>query len=167
MHSTTQHNNHKTRYEPICLGVTSFSRFHTPRGGWRSRKLYCHNVLFSHQSVSRLSINNIFNTYFSTLYTRESVEDMPSLEYKYHGPTVSGVNIIAEIIMKTLTKLHAYKAPGLDWIQPSVLKEVAFCYHWVSSSLNHSARSDFPPPGDLIATCQTTRKEADDMLVII
>ena len=59
-------------------------------------------------------------------FTRENMEDIPSLETKYRGtPTLSDINITAELAQKKLSKLNPNKAPGPDKIHPRVLEETA------------------------------------------
>ena len=63
---------------------------------------------------------DILNTYFAIVFTFEYVEDMPSLEIKHYGPSLSDLNITTELAKKKLIKEYLIKTPGSYQIHPRV-----------------------------------------------
>ncbi len=71
---------------------------------------------------------DILNEYFSSVFTQEILQNLPNPKQIFTGEDddiLDHVNLSRDEISKTLTVLKPEKAPGVDWIRPVVLKEVA------------------------------------------
>ena len=67
---------------------------------------------------------NVLNNYFSTVFTKESTDNLPTLDcspYPPNDPLIITVNGIASL----LSGLDVHKACGPDGIYPRLLKETA------------------------------------------
>ena len=66
-----------------------------------------------------------FNTFFSSVFTQEDVEEIPTLDYEFPGSPLEDIQISPDLIMKKLKKLNCCKSPGPDGWHPRVLVELA------------------------------------------
>ncbi len=67
----------------------------------------------------------VLNHFFSSVFTKEDLTNIPNLDLRYHGPHLEDIVITPDIILKKLQKLKACKSPGPDGFHPRVLKETA------------------------------------------
>jgi hypothetical protein len=69
---------------------------------------------------------NILNTFFSSVFTRENITNLPNIELasRSNGAMLSDVLITPQAVKEKLCKLDASKAFGPDGIPPRVLKEL-------------------------------------------
>ena len=67
---------------------------------------------------------DLFNQYFSSVYTEEDLYNVPDLEYR-EGDELSIIEVTEEEVNKLLKNLVPDKSPGPDNIHPRVLKECA------------------------------------------
>ena len=71
-------------------------------------------------------IANELNSYFSSVYTIEDIENWPSVQPQSSHTELTVVDVTEERVMKKLENLNVSKAPGPDGISPRLLKE---CKH--------------------------------------
>ena len=71
-------------------------------------------------------IANELNSYFSSVYTIEDIENWPSVQPQSSHTELTVVDVTEEKVMKKLENLNVSKAPGPDGISPRLLKE---CKH--------------------------------------
>ena len=78
-------------------------------------------------AVSNIDKANTLNEYFSTVFIRENVDDMPPENEGLHtnGVFVSELRVTPDAVTKLLNKLNKDKAQGPDKIPPRVLKELS------------------------------------------
>lgn len=67
---------------------------------------------------------NVFNQYFSSVYTVEDLNSVPLYEAR-EGDKISSVEVTEEEVIKLLKNLQPDKSPGPDSIHPRILKECA------------------------------------------
>jgi len=67
---------------------------------------------------------NAFNSYFSSVYTKEDLQDIPLFD-KRAGSQLDSVEIKEGEVYDLLRKLVTDKSPGPDGIHPRILKECA------------------------------------------
>ena len=65
----------------------------------------------------------IFNQYFSSVFTDEETSNIPSIEVEGDFPTLDSISFTTEDIVSLLDKLGTSKAAGPDGIHSKVLKE--------------------------------------------
>ena len=68
---------------------------------------------------------DILNKYFASVFTREDLASMPTLENKHVDPQLRDITIDEEIVKKKLLKLNSTKSAGPDGFHPKVLAETA------------------------------------------
>ena len=68
-----------------------------PKTFWR----YCNSKLKNKPRIWDIKSIDGTKTYFASVFIRKNVEDMPSLETKYRGPTLSDVNTTTELVKKS------------------------------------------------------------------
>ena len=85
---------------------------------------------------------NVLNSFFTSVFTKESLSDIPSLSNKFNGEDLNNISISHQDIIDQLNKLNPNKSCGPDKIYPRVIKEIKdglilplFIY-----SLNHYVR---------------------------
>ena len=66
----------------------------------------------------------VLNTFFSSVFTRESTDNKPHFE-KRTDNVLSSIQINQEDMYKALKKLNTSKSPGPDQIHPRILNELA------------------------------------------
>ena len=78
-------------------------------------------------AVSNIDKANTLNEYFSTVFIRENVDDMPPENEGLHtnGAFVTELRVTPDAVTKLLNKLNKDKAQGPDKIPPRVLKELS------------------------------------------
>ena len=67
----------------------------------------------------------VLNRFFTSVFTEEDLENIPTLEDRYHGPPLENIIITPEMITQKLKKLKTSKSPGPDGFHPRVLMETA------------------------------------------
>ena len=67
---------------------------------------------------------NVLNTFFTSVFTNESLSNIPSLSNKFNGKDLNNINISHQDIIDQLNKLNPNKSCGPDKIHPQVIKEV-------------------------------------------
>jgi hypothetical protein len=67
----------------------------------------------------------VLNQFFSSVFTREDIDNVPSLGDRYEGEVLSDLKVTEEAVLKKLIKLKSSKSAGPDGLHPRVLKEVA------------------------------------------
>jgi hypothetical protein len=65
------------------------------------------------------------NSFFSSVFTQENTEELPTFEHRQFAAPLQGVDISVEDVRKKLTGLKVSKSPGPDGIHPRVLKELS------------------------------------------
>ena len=72
----------------------------------------------------------LLNTFFSSAFTRENTESMPTIAPRHDNTLVSDLSITPVIIAKKQKKLKPTKSAGPDGLHPRVLVETAdtICY---------------------------------------
>ena len=68
---------------------------------------------------------DLFNNFFSSMFTVEDLENIPSFTANIGGKQLNNVQISEEEMLDLLRKLQPEKSPGPDGIHPRVLKECA------------------------------------------
>ena len=68
---------------------------------------------------------DILNKYFASVFTREDLASMPTLDNKHEDPQLRDIIIDEEIVKKKLLKLNSTKSAGPDGFHPRVLAETA------------------------------------------
>ena len=68
---------------------------------------------------------DILNKYFPSVFTREDLTSMPTLDNKHEDPQLRDIIIDEEIVKKKLLKLNSTKSAGPDGFHPRVLAETA------------------------------------------
>lgn len=69
----------------------------------------------------------ILNKFFSSVFTEENTEDIPTLPSRNPGNDLSAIIITPELVEKKIKKLKASKAPGPDGIHNKWLLELCDC----------------------------------------
>ena len=67
----------------------------------------------------------IFNKYFSSVFTRENLASIPSPATIYEGPHLDDITVSEEAVRGKLARLKTSSSPGPDGIHPRILKETA------------------------------------------
>ena len=67
---------------------------------------------------------NILNNFFSSVFTRENLDNMPNLESRNQGKSLHNIVISTEIIKKNISKLKQAKSPGPDGIHNKLIIEL-------------------------------------------
>ena len=67
----------------------------------------------------------LLNTFFSSIFTIESSDQMPEPPNQFSGPGIESITITAEMVHKKLLKLKTDSAPGPDGIHPKLLQLAA------------------------------------------
>ena len=75
-----------------------------------------------HSDTSKVQI---FNNYFTSVFTNEDVSFLPTFNLDRVVPTLSDVVITPEMVLEKLKSIQAYKSPGPDGWPPRVIKECA------------------------------------------
>ena len=65
------------------------------------------------------------NKFFTSVFTREDLENMLRIEKKHTGDSLMSVDISPEKVLKQLKKLKKHKSAGPDGFHPRVLSETA------------------------------------------
>ena len=65
---------------------------------------------------------DILNKYFASVFTREDLASMPTLENKHVNPQLRDITIDEEVVKKKLLKLRSTKSAGPDGFHPKVPK---------------------------------------------
>ena len=65
---------------------------------------------------------NVLNTFFASVFTKESLFDIPSLSDKSNGMDLSSITITHQDIIHQIQKLDPNKSCGSDIIHPHVIK---------------------------------------------
>ena len=84
--------------------------------------------------------SKIMNDYFLTVFTQETLQDMPESEQVFNGEEnelLTDITITKEIVEQEIDKLKKFKSPGPDEIYPIVLKE---CKEVISETLMSAFR---------------------------
>ena len=68
---------------------------------------------------------NAFNKFFSSVFTKEDIAELPQLPNKGVKQQLTDVSFTCEDVLKLLQDLKPDKSPGPDMIHPRVLKECA------------------------------------------
>ena len=68
---------------------------------------------------------DIFNTYFSSVFVNENIENVPVFEKRYDGLVMSDIEIDEADVNTLLKGLDDAKSMGPDGLHPRLLKEVA------------------------------------------
>ena len=103
-----------------------------PKSFWR----YANSKIKTRSKISQLSKTDgnltendkekadVLNTFFSSVFTEENLNHIPTLENKYETP-LKLLSITPEMVLKKLKRLKVNKSPGPDGMHPRVLKETA------------------------------------------
>ena len=67
---------------------------------------------------------NLMNQYFSSVFTKEDMSNLPNFEERVFDQPLSEFNITPEMVEKKLEKLNPSKSPGPDGMHPRVLREL-------------------------------------------
>ena len=67
---------------------------------------------------------NTLNYFFSSVFTQENADDIPSFETRNTGSSLTHVAITVDVVWKQLCKLKSYKSGGPDNCHPRVLLEL-------------------------------------------
>ena len=67
---------------------------------------------------------NTLNYFFSSVFTQENADDIPSFETRNTGSSLTHVAITVDVVWKQLCKLKPYKSGGPDNCHPRVLLEL-------------------------------------------
>ena len=68
---------------------------------------------------------NILNTYFASVFTKEDMNNLPSLEVPSDTPQMEQVLITRQTVLEKIKELKKESAPGPDGIRPRILVEMA------------------------------------------
>ncbi|XP_071959921.1 uncharacterized protein [Antedon mediterranea] len=79
------------------------------------------------------SKTEILNTFFSTVFVREDIDNVPEFQRRVFDTVCSEVEISPQIVVKYLKKLNVTKRPGPDGIHPMILRE---CRTYISEPLS-------------------------------
>ena len=77
----------------------------------------------------------IFNKFFCSVFTKEGLEDVPTLEERPFKEELSDMFVTQDKVQKLLLSLNVTKSPGEDQIHPRVLKECAPAISYFLTSL--------------------------------
>lgn len=89
---------------------------------------------------------NLLNTFFSSVFTNEKTDVIPTLVDRNFTSDLSDLHISNDMVVKKLNKLNPGKSPGIDGIHPKVLKECSECIsEFLSSMFNQSMDSGILP----------------------
>ena len=80
-------------------------------------------------------MSKIMNEYFLTVFTQETVQDVPEAEQVFNGEEndkLVDIIITKDIVEQEIDKLKKFKSPGPDEVYPRVLKE---CKEVISEAL--------------------------------
>ena len=66
----------------------------------------------------------LLNNYFSSVYTKEDVSNIPNIENRANEQSIESTEITQDIVNKQLAKLNISKAAGPDGLHARVLKEL-------------------------------------------
>ena len=106
-----------------------------PKAFWR----YCRSQMKTRATVGnlrrpdgKLTRTNkekvdTLNEFFSSVFTQENLNDIPSLEHRDYEAPLSTIRITEEDVLKKLRKLKKNKSDGPDGFHPRVLSECASC----------------------------------------
>ena len=92
----------------------------------RSKSRTKHSVEISPPTISKKTI--ILNEYFCTVFTKENTNSISHPEQVFTGDTkerLLDVDVSQSIVEKKLKNLNKDKAPGVDGIHPSLLRELS------------------------------------------
>ena len=67
---------------------------------------------------------NTLNTYFSSVFTHEQLNNIPQLPIRYVGNTLDTFNFRLEDVQEKLKNLNVYKSTGPDLLHPRVLRSL-------------------------------------------
>ena len=67
---------------------------------------------------------SVLLNYFSTVFTNEPQDNMPTIDPKAVQSTLNEIHITEELVRKKLSALKTSKSPGPDKIHPRILKEL-------------------------------------------
>ena len=67
----------------------------------------------------------VLNDFFSSVFTKEDLNNIPQLSKRYEGDPMANINITPEMVLKKLRKLKVHKSAGPDGLRPRILKETA------------------------------------------
>ena len=68
---------------------------------------------------------NLFNNYFASVFTKENMDDFPSLTNRCPAGNLENINIKPETVRTKLSKLNPSKSAGPDNIHGKILKELS------------------------------------------
>ena len=74
---------------------------------------------------SDLEKDEILQTFFSSVFTQEDMENMPLLSQVDFDSPLNDIKFTSEDVYELLSKLKPTKSPGPDWLHPRLLKELA------------------------------------------
>ena len=106
---------------------------HNPKDFWR----YCNSKMKSKSRLGDLQDKDgkltnddsekaeLLNDYFTSVFTRENLENIPNLSSRINNPPPVEVNFTPEIVEKKLNKLKTTKSAGPDGFHPRILSELA------------------------------------------
>ena len=77
---------------------------------------------FAHTDIDKAEV---LNNFFSSVFTREDISDIPEPGRTYDGETLEAFQVTKDDVIKKLIKLNPCKSPGPDSIHPRVMKETA------------------------------------------
>ena len=77
---------------------------------------------FAHTDKDKADVLNVF---FSSVFTKEDMSDIPVPEQKYDGDMLEELQISDEEVIEKLINLNPSKSPGPDGFHPRVMKETA------------------------------------------
>ena len=106
---------------------------------------------------------NLMNQYFSSVFTKEDMSNLPNFEVRVFDQPLSEFNITPEMVKKRLEKLNPSKSPGPDGMHPRVLRELKdqlaeplSQIYRLSLQNGHLQRN-----GKLLGSLQSTKRAAD------
>ena len=76
------------------------------------------------KATSSLHQAEALNKYFSSVFTEENTNDIPSVPINYHGTLLSMIMFTAESVKNKLLQLNDNKSPGPDQMHPYLVKRL-------------------------------------------
>jgi hypothetical protein len=67
----------------------------------------------------------VLNDFFSSVFTKEDLVNIPSLDDRYSGDPLENMYITSDMVLKKLKKLKIHKSAGPDGLHPRILRETA------------------------------------------